>query len=274
MLATTLAIGLPAAIADNEGMRQGFAEFNSGNYSEAAGHLQGALATDFNNAKLHYYLANTYIHLNQKEAGIREYRIAFALEPDKEVGKLSKQALGYLGVDSDKPKETETKTSEPRTASDPILDKIKANLQMQADLAKGNSGDAASRDIARRLSDLQGAPRYEPLKDLSIYRRGRLIQLPLPDEALKQLDNLKQMYDAQKNRQSGSSSNHSEEVQKSADNLNGLLNDKGKIGSPQLVPEGTNLYTRNYKYEPTSHASPPTATPPASTPAKHSATSK
>jgi tetratricopeptide (TPR) repeat protein len=265
MLAASLALGLGPALADMDSMNQGMAEYKSGNYSDALGHLQGALSTDFQNAKLHYYLANTYVHLNQKEAAIKEFRIAYALEPDKEVGRLSKQALGYMGVDGEsKAKEKETGQSESKPSNDPILDKITASLQQQAKSLNSSAGLSAS-DIARRNSDQLARTKTDMLQDISYYRRGRLIQLPLPDEALKQLDNLKQMYDAQKNGRQDDGARRSDEVQRSADNLTGLLNDKGKSGSPKLVPEGTNLYIRNYKNEQaTTSASPPAATPPKS----------
>jgi len=246
-----------AVLAENDNMRLGVSEFNSGAYSDALGHLQAALATDFQNAKLHYYLASTFIHLNSKEAGIREYRIAYALDPDKEVGKLSKQALVLLGADESKPKET-AKPQDKKPPSDPVLDKLTATLQQQAEQARSldrNNGEIAG-EIGRRNNDMLGRAKSDMLKDLSYYRRGRLIQLPLPDDAIKQLDSLKRMYDAQKNSYMDGSARHSDEIQKSADNLSGLLNSKGKPGSPKLVPEGTNLYIRNYKNE--SSGPPPT----------------
>ncbi len=272
ILASAFALGLvldPAldlvpALADNESMSQGFAEYNAGNYSEALGHLQGALSTDFNNAKRHYYLANSYIHLKQKDAGIREFRIAYALEPDKEVGKFSKQALDFLLADGDsKSKDKDSKGAEPKPPSDPVLDKVTAALQQQADQAKNAhqaGADALANDAAKRATDQLDRAKSDMLKDMSYYRRGRLIQLPLPDDALKQLDTLKHLYDAQKNAYLDEVGKHSDEVQKSADNLTGLLNDKGKAGTPKLQPVGTNLYIRNYKNEPSAAAPGPTGT--------------
>ncbi|MBS1998571.1 MAG: hypothetical protein JSS86_19735 [Cyanobacteria bacterium SZAS LIN-2] len=253
----TLGQATQSARADNDNMRLGVSEYNAGAYSDALGHLQAALATDFQNPKLHYYLANTFVHLNSKDAGIREFRIAYALDPDKEVGKLSKQALAILGADESKPKET-SKPLEKKPPSDPVLDKLNATLQKQAEQARNldrGSSDQIS-ELARRNQELLGRAKSDMQKDMSYYRRGRLIQLPLPDEALRQLDNLKRMYDAQKSSYLDGSAKHSDEIQKSADNLAGLLNEKGKAGSPKLVPEGTNLYIRNYKNEQSS--TPPT----------------
>ncbi len=264
-LAATLLVGMPAAVADGDTMKQGFADYNAGHYSEAMDHLQGALTSEFNNAKLHYYLANTYIHLNLKDAGIREFRIAYALEPDKEVGKLAHQALLYLGAESDKSKDV-AKEAERKAPSDPLLDKITATLQQQAESAKSSSragDDAIARDIARRTSEQLDRAKSDMQRDNSYYRRGRLIQLPLPDDALRQLDSLKQIYDANKNAYNDGSARHSDELQKSADNLTGLLNDKTKGAAPHLVPAGTNLYIRNYN----SGTSPSPSAPPTTAPA-------
>jgi hypothetical protein len=81
-------------------LKQGIDEFRTGKYQDAAGHLGAALSTDFNDPVLHYYLGSTYVRLNQRDGAVREFRIAFALNPDSEAGRLSKQALSMLGVDT------------------------------------------------------------------------------------------------------------------------------------------------------------------------------
>lgn len=101
-------MSLPVALAliaspigaqtQNDMLKQGIREFNAGDFGDAAGHLYAAMPTDYNNAVLHYYLANAYIKLNQRETAIREYRIAYALQPDGDVGRLSKTALDSMGA--------------------------------------------------------------------------------------------------------------------------------------------------------------------------------
>jgi tetratricopeptide (TPR) repeat protein len=96
-----VALAMPAGAAENGNfLKQGMVEYNAGDYNNASGHLGAALNTEFNNPVLHYYLASCYVHLNQKEAAIREFRIAYALQPDGDAGKLSKTALKYYGLDS------------------------------------------------------------------------------------------------------------------------------------------------------------------------------
>lgn len=98
-----LLIGVSACLpahCENQFLTQGIQEYRAGNYQDAAGHLGAALTTDFNNAVLHYYLGSCYTKLNQKASAVREYRIAYALSPEEEVGKLSRQALAILGAES------------------------------------------------------------------------------------------------------------------------------------------------------------------------------
>jgi tetratricopeptide (TPR) repeat protein len=90
---------MPAGAAENF-LTEGMTEYNAGDYANASGHLGAALNTEFNNPVLHYYMASCYVHLNQKEAAIREFRIAYALQPDGDAGKLSKTALKYYRVDA------------------------------------------------------------------------------------------------------------------------------------------------------------------------------
>jgi hypothetical protein len=87
--------------ADSALVKQGIKDFNAGDYENAVGHLGAALSTDFNDARLHYYLGSSYVHLKQSESATREFRIAYALEPTTEVGKFAHKALVALGVETD-----------------------------------------------------------------------------------------------------------------------------------------------------------------------------
>jgi hypothetical protein len=92
-----------SASADSALVKQGIKEFNAGEYENAVGHLGAALSTDFNDARLHYYLGSSYVHLKQPESATREFRIAYALEPTTEVGKFAHKALVALGAEKDTP---------------------------------------------------------------------------------------------------------------------------------------------------------------------------
>src|SRR5277367_3341648 len=87
--------------SDNPFMQQGIKEYYAGDYVNAAGHFGEAESADFNDPKLHYYFGNTYVHLNQRDAAIREYRISYALDPTGEAGTLAKNALVLCGAEKE-----------------------------------------------------------------------------------------------------------------------------------------------------------------------------
>ncbi|MBZ0189924.1 MAG: tetratricopeptide repeat protein, partial [Candidatus Obscuribacterales bacterium] len=88
---------LPALCeAEKDYLKSGIKAYNKGDYQEAIGQLGLARANEFNNAKLHYYLANAYVQTGKNSDAVREFRIAFALDPESDVGKFSKQALQYM----------------------------------------------------------------------------------------------------------------------------------------------------------------------------------
>ena len=85
---------------DDSPMDEGIKEYTAGKYSDAISHLGSALNSEFNNAKLHYYMGSCYLKLNEKDAAVREFRIAYALEPTGTPGKYAKQALESMNIDS------------------------------------------------------------------------------------------------------------------------------------------------------------------------------
>jgi tetratricopeptide (TPR) repeat protein len=253
-----------SALADNPIMTQGIREYTAGDYANAAGHLGAALSTDYNNAKLHYYLASAYSHLNQRDDAVREYRIAYALQPDGEVGGYAKQALATLGAST-----TEKKTDDPPPGAastagsanganknapgqyDPYMDRAMSSLQQQADKEKSlrtdsgqtaaNSAERAGKDALQR-SQNDAADAYRRFS-----RSGHPYPVTLPPDVTRQLDSMKHMYDTQKSNYLNSAQQEAQEIQKTSENLQSLLNDKPKPGESKLVPQGTNLFIRNYE---------------------------
>jgi hypothetical protein len=78
-------------------------------WSEAADEFGAALPSEFNNPLLHYYYANCMVHLKRKETAIREYRIAYALQPVGTIGGYCKMCLDKFGIDAEGKKAGEPK---------------------------------------------------------------------------------------------------------------------------------------------------------------------
>ncbi|MDP3510296.1 MAG: hypothetical protein Q8T09_20165 [Candidatus Melainabacteria bacterium] len=253
-LALLLTAHFSPAQAENPAMTEGVEAFKDGDFKLAESRLGCAQAAEFSNPVFHYYLANTYIKLNKKELAIQEYRIAFALAPEKEVGKLSKQALISLGLESEEKKAAKVdlpKVKEP--PKDLVLEHAKSSLQQQAENAKNFTRSKGERDAmeAARVQSEAIAKAQKELEENIAKGKGS-------KDSLKQLQQLKQYYDSQRTSLERGNS-RAQEIQKSADNLQTLLDEKKPIGTRKLSPVGTNLYVRNYA---DAYATPPaTASP-------------
>lgn len=227
--------------AENVAMTEGVEAFKDGDFKLAESRLGCAQAAEFSNPVFHYYLANTYIKLNKKELAIQEYRIAFALAPEKEVGKLSKQALISLGLESEEKKSA--KADRPKVKEPPkdlVLEHAKSSLQQQAENAKNSTRSKGERDAmeAARVQSEAIEKAQKELEDNIAKGKGS-------KDSLKQLQQLKQYYDSQRTSLERGNS-RAQEIQRSADNLQTLLDEKKPIGTRKLSPVGTNLYVRNY----------------------------
>lgn len=243
-------------LAANKFLLQGIQDYRNGDFSAAAGNLGAAMSTDFNNAMLHYYMGNCCVHLKQMESAVREFRIAYALDPSGQVGKFAKQALDYLDVDAQGQglaKKAARSAYEPKL--DPAMEKALATLDKQG---QGNSAYGKNKAGSQLPWWMQ-------------QKHGN----DVPPELSKYLDGLRQQYETNQSGGYYRNPRPQSEVQKSAENLKRLLQETPKDGRHHLSPHGTNLYTRNYTHSQSEqkpeqakpNAVPPTSTPPTTPPA-------
>ncbi len=139
-------------------LKEGVAAYNSGRYREAIGLLGTALSSDFNNAVLHYYMANSFVHLKQPESAVREFRIAYALEPNKDVGKFSRQALVYMGAmeeDKSAAEMAKMEKAPPAPPRNPLMDQALQSMHKQAENLSGINKSQTNQmtDLARRQQE-------------------------------------------------------------------------------------------------------------------------
>lgn len=283
LLLTVLLIAFSPSSFASDFIKDGMAEYAAGNYAEASGHFAGALSTEFNNATLHYFLGSCYAHMKQKETAVREFRIAYALEPEKLVGRFAKQALELYGYDSGG--SLEKKPPEPLTGGGPgplgqgvsgvgtlpgvtgapplptgqpnmVTDapKMKTLLEKQAEelaILRGEQSRLAGEEAARhgdelvrkRTNDLLDANRYTT-------RWGRVVQPRLSGDDSKSIDNLKKLYESQKSSYIENGARQSIEIQNTANSLKEQMNEQQRAGKVHLSPQGTNLYVRTYETTP------------------------
>jgi tetratricopeptide (TPR) repeat protein len=251
----------PCALAtDNPFMLQGIKEYYAGDYLNAAGHFGEAESADFNDPKLHYFLANTFAHLNQREAAVREYRIAYALEPTGEVGILSKNALVLCGAE----KELATTDKGGKEAApgktlpdDPRLKEALSRLQQASESIKQTASVSAQTQAAgiSKMSDLQTELLRKHTQDLiddlrHIRHVGGSLAEEAKSEGTAKEQNMQRYYEHSKSEALSSGKKRASAIDESANNLQQLLNEPSKPGHVKLTPTGTNLYVRNYEFPP------------------------
>lgn len=239
-------------------VREGISAYNKADYKSAVISFSSALNTEFNNAVVHYYLGNCFIKLNQPESAIREFRIAYAIAPDAEVGQYSKEALKVFGIDSDASgsaaDDPATAAAKAKTApkTNPALEQAIKSLRKQTFFAKDNEArmnEITSREVQKRNEErLQRAKQEAERNSVRYSRKGRATQAPMSNESKKMLDDLKNQFDSELAARKKNMDARGDELQRSATNLENLLMEQ-KISKPgpKLKPEGTNLYIRNYE---------------------------
>lgn len=224
-------------------LKEGIKAFKAGDFKNAIGLLGSAQSTDFNNPVLHYYMANAFVRLSRREPAIREYRIAYALAPDQEVGQNSKRALVALGVGSfeEGPPTTPIKKGEfELPKKDPAFERALEALGKQSrDAISNDRGAMAVESWKKKMStQIQDAI----IKSLMATKRGTVI---LPHDSQILLEQLREINNNDRYAKYYYSDTKTREVQRSAENLQVLLKDTK--GTHRLVPQGTNLYVRNYQ---------------------------
>ncbi len=207
-------------------LKKGIEAYNAGDYNKAAGHLGAAQSAEFSNPILHYYLANTLIHLNDRDGAIREYRIAYALEPDGDVARECRLALSAYGADLFNTRKSKRSNMDPMTAfgritfsSDPVIQQAVVAMHKQVDQLTSNYSN--------------GGQNTNMLRRAYRWQNRQLIQ-----------DNARSASAAAE----------------SANNLEKLLNNNGPHSNIKLDPSGTNLYIRKYAYPDSSNQTQPSTT--------------
>lgn len=277
LLLQFVVVSFPQASLATDFLKEGMADYAAGNYADASGHFGGALSTDFNNATLHYYLGSCYAHMKQQEAAVREFRIAYALEPQKEVGRFAKQALEIYGFDPDGPVERKSSANpvgalpgasssmvppavgqlpgqvveqpKPKSMLEKQAEDLKNLRSEQSRLASEDAGKQGERFVEKSKNDMLDASRY-------ITRRGRIVQPSLTNDDNRTLENLRKLYDSQKSSYLDVGARQSSEIQNTAASLQDQMNEQAKAGKLHLSPSGTNLYVRNYQMTPAADTKP------------------
>ncbi len=149
-------------------------EYRHRRFADAANDLGAALPSEFNNPLLHYYYANCMVHLKHKESAIREYRIAYALQPSGTIGDYCKLCLDRFGIDAEGKKAREPTPVPKSDAKKSAPDIPEPPNAAEVAALKANPKDGSIAHIEREKS-------VENLRDL-MQQRKRVNGAPLPSQ--------------------------------------------------------------------------------------------
>ena len=164
----------PPAVAPRENLlSKAIALYRCRQFANAANDLGAALPSEFNNPLLHYYYANCMVHLRHKESAIREYRIAYALQPSGTVGEYCRLCLDRFGIDAAGKKASQSKTAPKPASSTNGSDIPEPPTAAELAALKANPRDGSESAIAREKS-------VDNLRDL-LQQKKRVNGSPLPN---------------------------------------------------------------------------------------------
>jgi tetratricopeptide (TPR) repeat protein len=263
-----LSHSLPALCESNVSLlKQAITEYRTGDYTSSAGHFYAVLTTEFNNPQIHYYMASCYAHMKDTESAVREFRIAYALAPQTQVGYFASKALKIYGVNRTEgaPLKTlmeDSLRANPKAAPDPscaaapapppivgppsVSDQSISLIKSQLEKEK-----SSKLEQSHRMADQIANQRDDRMDKLVTAAGGNLSADPkqrerdilsLPDDVKSLLNKLKQEYDGRTNSQLGLGKQQSEMLEQSAANLQDLIERHHSVDAA-----GSNLYVRNYK---------------------------
>jgi tetratricopeptide (TPR) repeat protein len=252
---------IPAIAAENY-FEQAQHYYGAGEIATAKQYLQKELAVHPKNAIAHYYLANSLLKSGQNNEAIKEYQSCISIDPQCPSAQYSRLALNSLLGKSASPGQ-ERSPNPVRDSAQKVSNQTNEREQEALSECNARIKDVRS-EAERKISQLENEKlqRIEDNGQPVVLRRvlyGGRLGAPFttydPAEANEQI---RQDYDAQISRIRQDADKRIEEItlqyKKKAAALedSAITLDKSYLGSHaeakvNLVPAGTNMYTRNYQ---------------------------
>lgn len=239
---------LPGIAADGD-ISSAIEKFKSGKYAEALDLFATAKYNIDRAAEVHYYKACCLTKLNRRDESIKEYKLAKLLDKTGKVAPLAAQALQAYGES--------TVTDKAVAASNAAAASASVDPPSYKDCAKRITSQAEER--INKIWGESKAPRSGGFTPLAFPGRGFP---PMPGFGPPPgFDNLGRRYKFYQYPPGGGRSNpylsspeyayHKQRAKNLADAADGLVSlltrpDDGK--GVYLIPQGTNLYVRNYEF--------------------------
>jgi tetratricopeptide (TPR) repeat protein len=176
---------IPSVRAEDNDLQIAMDNYRKHDWEEALSHLGAALPSEFNNANLHYHMANCMVHMRQKESAIREYRIAYALDPHGRIGNYSKQCLKLFGIDAagflpmpEAPQKLE-KGKDVETLAKKDSAETKDSKDAKDSKDPKDAKDSKDPSLAKVAKRDQVLPNYKKLEQTSLFAITKTLCIPI-----------------------------------------------------------------------------------------------
>jgi tetratricopeptide (TPR) repeat protein len=262
--------------AQNPYMEQALAAYNSGDFNTTLHYLNTAANSEFNNPLFHYYLADTLVHLGRHEEALKEYRIAYTLNPSSSVANYCKLALSRYGTGTEPQiwhEKGEAKNSGPDAQLVQSVSVIHKQTEDSKNIMIQGAHDRSTNALRSTDENIKTSQRQtqQMINDLQAQslsldpgsaRRAAASINAQSEEQQKGLTNLKRNTDRIASESMKDAVQRSLYVEQSATNLEQMMVAPHKAGDVVLDKNGTNLYVRNYSSSISSTATPKEASQP------------
>lgn len=247
-----------ASAADD--LSRGLEAYKLKDYKAAAHNFEKAAKSDPYKAELHYYLANSYVFLKNADGAMREYERCFDLEPLSKVGQYSREALlkygnkfrglrgrvasGASSVDEPQSMKKAVEQIRSQTCQKELIHQTIAEQAAKRAMSNGEVRNLCINKAAEELSE-----------DIAAQGKSHLPQVQEELHAIRQkavFDGQRALHDAHEEaaRQMSHAISKSSGLEDSASNLLSLMGEKPRPGKVKVRANGTNLYARNYSFDP------------------------
>ena len=158
-----------------DGFTRGLAEYKEGNYLKAAAHFFSCCTSSPKDYRAHYYLANSYVHLERMPDALREYQAVIRLSPRSDLAKYSAQAIASFPVNftnqrvNPLPRNKQSSTSGPLTLKEQgeqVVRTVNAQTDATEKFAQSEA-NAKVKNILREAADQARAVEQEKQEQVS-----------------------------------------------------------------------------------------------------------
>ena len=223
-------------------LADGIAKYNAGQYAQALFLIRQAKYDASRAAEAHYYKGCIFAKLNQPQDAIKEFKLAKLLGKDSPSGKLAAQALSAYG-ESTQTDKAQAK-AQATTSTAPAVSKVVDPPHLE------NAAKRITNQAQERINRVWTEARLPnaALQAMPTFYRPSAAAVPGFDSRYRYYESSRRSSSFYNSPEYAYHKQRAKGVAESAEGLVSLLTREDDGKGVYLVPQGTNLYVRNYEF--------------------------